>query len=227
MAEKNFSIKDTSRSIFGRRVSRRYRHAAMDFSYEVIFQQEQWGVGQRLVDLNDEMESIWTDLIEHVLQAGAQVDDLMRIHIGHDVLTHGDIIISLRKISDMTPEAIWAAMSKILQSYQNLLFDESLKITVGVIRLPRGSGRSKMINREQSISNKTSVVKILNQDNMCMARSLVVCRAYRAFKTSQMTGYEYEKIRKNISNQQTRQALELYELANHVASRNCSYSNKP
>ena len=211
-SQHNFDIEWRNNRLFGRRVVRRYRNAATDFSYEVVFDDAQWE-GRRLLDMSREMDRVWTGLVERVLGDGAHTDDLIRLHISHDVLTHGDIIVSLRRIKDMTPDAIWGSIENILQSYQTMAFDDSLRITVGVIRLPRGAGRAKMTNREESITSKKSVVRIENTDMMCMARALVVCEGYHQHKSGIISPYEYERLRKDVRNAQTRGAHDLHTKA--------------
>ena len=125
-----------STPVFGRR---RFRNAVIDFSYEILDVDRESGPSMRLVDARDLMDGLWTRLIQHVLDDGASPDDLIRIRISHMALTHGDIVVSLRKIHEMTPDAIWEAIERILQSYQTLEIDSSLNIIAGIIRIPRGA----------------------------------------------------------------------------------------
>ena len=226
MSDQNFTIKNTPRHIFGRRLRRQFHNVARDFSYEVVFPDRQWE-GRRLADMDREMDGVWQGLVDHVLREGADPEDLMRIHIGHDALNHRDIIVSLRRIREMTPDAVWGSVEKILQSYQTLAFDQSLRITVGVMRLPRGAGRSKMINLAEGITAKKSIVHILNKDMMCMARALVVCQASRLHKEKKLSPYEYERMRKDRVRTQSKAALELHRRAGVSVKKPCGLDELP
>lgn len=51
---------------------------------------------------------------------------------------------------------------------------------VGALRIPRGAGRvriTKLSGPENSIHKKKSIVQIINDDQLCMARSIAVCLA--------------------------------------------------
>ena len=174
-----YDVERVYRQFFGRRVLRRYLNIAHDVIYDINFVHDEWD-GLPLIEARDQMDRMWGDVLQHVIDEGAEPRDLIRIHISHEYLRHGDIIVSLRRIIDMTPDAIWHAIEKVLQSFQTLAFDNSLRISVGVLRLNHGGAHNgrKMINRKKDIQSKKCVVEITNTDTICMARALSVCEAY-------------------------------------------------
>ena len=132
------------RHIFGRHLLRQYNGTtATDEVYEVRFVNDIWD-GRRLADLYDELGQMWKDLLQQLAEEGARDTDLVRIHIGHRALDRGDIKVSLRPLKQMTPDAIGSRIEEVLQSHQDIPFDETFSVTVGVIHLPRGAGRTKV-----------------------------------------------------------------------------------
>ena len=52
------------------------------------------------------------------------------------------------------------------------VFDEAFSVTVGVIHLLRGAGRTKVTSLhgpDNSVHRKRSMVQIINDDNLCLA----------------------------------------------------------
>ena len=76
----------------------------------------------------------------------------------------------------------WIAYRRFLQSYATLKADDQLEISIGIIRFPRGEGRLQMLNLEKDFCRKQSVTQIDNSDGKCLARNLVVCRAYQRYQ---------------------------------------------
>lgn len=84
-------------------------------------------------------------------------------------------------------------MSSVLNSHQNLSLDYSVTLDMGVIALPEGGSKVRM-NRIKNDSNcihrKHSIVQIVNEDQMCMARAVAVTawgRAIQCTKEELMT----------------------------------------
>ena len=118
------------RHLFGRRLVRRYENnVATDEVYEVQVVGDVWN-GRRLNELQDEMGKMWEDVIQHIHDQGVLPSDLIRIHISHRDLKNGDIKIPLQQMHELTPEAIMERISKVMQSYENLMMDDVVEISV-------------------------------------------------------------------------------------------------
>ena len=169
------------RHIFGRRLLRQYNGTtATDEVHEVRFVNDLWD-GRRLADLYDELGQMWKDLLQQLADEGTRDTDLVRIHIGHRALDRGDIKVSLRPLKQMTPDAIGSRIEEVLQSHQDVPFDKTFSVTVGVIHLPRGAGHTKVTSLhgpDNSVHRKLSMVQIINDDNLCLAQALVVCSLF-------------------------------------------------
>ena len=82
---------------------------------------------------------------------------------------------------------------KVLNSHQELAMNESFEITIGMINLPKGSGRRPLTSLEgdkNSIQIKRSLVTIDNDDQLCMARAIGVGWA----KLNQCTKEEWDDL---------------------------------
>ena len=139
--------------------------------YDIKFNQ-QWQ-GKKLSDLWVEL----ADMFETVLQdTKAAPNDLVRIHIRNDKLDKGDIKVRLRPRAEMTPAVILERIETV-QSKSTLAVDDSLAIGIGIIHMPRASGRThvtRVHGPKNSLVRKRSLVHIVNQDNLCMARAIAV-----------------------------------------------------
>lgn len=116
-----------------------------------------------------------------VLLAGAvdayDVEDHDRV--GIRVSIDGNTFYKLRQLKDNPLGGVLELIRSVLQSAFDLLFDR-WSITITLIPSPRGAGRPhKVAWNEASLFNKKSVVKINNNDNLCLWRSVVVSLAYQ------------------------------------------------
>ena len=84
-------------------------------------------------------------------------------------------------------------IEKVLNCHQELAMNESFKITIGTINLPKGSGRrpiTSLKGDKNSIQIKKSIVTIDNDNQLCMARAIAVGWA----KLNQGTKEEWEDL---------------------------------
>ena len=66
----------------------------------------------------------------------------------------------------------------VLQSDENLPLDAQMQITIGSIAIPRGSGTlaiTKLTGPQHSIAIKRSLMKISNDNHMCLATAIGRC----------------------------------------------------
>jgi hypothetical protein len=71
-------------------------------------------------------------------------------------------------------------MSEVLQSHEQLVVTQGFDISIGVIKMPvAGVGHARKVTSltgpRNPLLTKRSIVQIVNQDNLCLARSLAVC----------------------------------------------------
>jgi len=199
------------RRLFGQRLMRRYGDGvATDTVYDVGVVNPDWA-DVPMTELNEELSEMWQDVISHVITDGALPSDLIRIHIDHKELEHGEIKVPLQKVSDITPEAIMNHISTVMQSHKAMSVDGLTEISVGVIKLPRAQGRTKHL----SVSNKDlkhykrSVIVIDNSDTLCLPRSLAVCCGWAEKQANILTRAMWRDLCNKDKPCQTEEALEM------------------
>ena len=112
------------------------------------------------------------------LTLSMEPSDLVRLSIDNQEL---DFPISLpfMRRSALTVDRILSEIERVLQSYEQFVLDESLGIELIHVHLPGGgvSKRKPYVDLEKLLKDKTSVIRIQNTDEMCLARALVVAVA--------------------------------------------------
>ena len=79
----------------------------------------------------------------------------------------------------LTAERILAEFRRVIQSNQEFRLNDTVDVNVIHVSMPSGGKGSKRseINLERHLQKKRSIVRIQNDDNLCMARALVVSKA--------------------------------------------------
>lgn len=117
------------------------------------------------------VRQLFDAIIERARQI-MDIDDRLRIIINHPQLST-PLFFPLTKLADVKCEKIMDIISMYMQSNESLPFDNHLNINLGILHMPKGGTRSH-ITGLKSILNKKSVIQITNNDNMCLARSIIV-----------------------------------------------------
>ena len=109
---------------------------------------------------------------------GTRDDDLGRLVIQHPSLD-STIVVSIRFLHQFTAESVMEVIQNVLNSNQGLVIDDSFLVTIGIIRVFRGGAGGHtyitcLNGRQDSAHVKKSIIKIVNNDNMCLARSIAV-----------------------------------------------------
>lgn len=202
---------EPNKRIFGKKLMKKYNgKLATDTVYSVSITSPEWQ-GRPLLNLQEEMRGMWTDVLRTVRADDVLPTDLIRIHISHRDLTKGDITIPLQQVGAITVDGIMDRISTVLQSYAQLKADDVLEISVGIIRFPRGESRLNLLSIERDLCKKKSVTMIENDDSLCLSRSLVVCRGYEAFQNKVLSRKRWLMLIEKGSRRQKVEALELLE----------------
>ena len=121
------------------------------------------------------------------------VNDLGRVVIHHDEL-QDPIVVALQPWDRLNVDIVMGQIEKVLNSHQELAMNESFEITIGMINLPKGSGKRRPITSlngdKNSIQIKKSIVTIDNDDQLCMASAIGVGWA----KLNRCTKEEWEDL---------------------------------
>ena len=125
--------------------------------------------------------------------------DKTQLTILHNSLK-SPIFCHTRDIDNLTGEQVLERFTTVLNSYKGIKADDSFEVRSGVMRLRKGTGKSYIGNgriplfphlnetKDSSILNKKSIVSsVCNNDYLCAAKSLVICKVkldgdYRDYK---------------------------------------------
>ena len=111
----------------------------------------------------------------------------------------------------LTPERVFSQIERVIQSNRDFRLNDTVTVDIIHVEAPQGSGRSKRttLNVREYLHKKGSVIIIKNNnDNLCLARALVVAIA----KIEKDPKYKYLIDSRKPAQQM--KAMELHRLAN-------------
>ena len=79
----------------------------------------------------------------------------------------------------LTTERVFSQIERVIQSNRDFRLNDTVTVDIIHVEAPQGSGRSKRttLNIREYLHKKGSVITIQNNDNLCLARALVVAIA--------------------------------------------------
>ena len=110
----------------------------------------------------------------------------------------------------LTPERVFSQIERVIQSNRDFRLNDTVTVDIIHVEAPQGSGRSKRttLNIREYLHKKGSVIIIKNNDNLCLARALVVAVA-RIEKDP-----KYKRLIDPKGTAQQMKAMELHRAAN-------------
>ena len=125
--------------------------------------------------LNDMLPKLY-GLFETILEELRETysdEDLVRVYIDHPKLEKA-IIIPPTHLGELTGADILDHIDEVLYSAGDIPADEQLDINVACVKLLKGSSRRHLVNPEIDIKKKKAFIRIVNTDNTCLPRAIVV-----------------------------------------------------
>ena len=130
-----------------------------------------------LIESYERTFAIFEHLLNDVTQ-GMNEKDQVRFVLRSDQL---DTPISLpfMDAEQLTTEKVFSQVERVIQSNRDFRLNDTVTIDIIHVEAPQGSGRSKRttLNIREYLHKKGSVITINNNDNLCLARALVVAVA--------------------------------------------------
>ena len=147
-------------------------------------------------------------LLEEVKEGMAPNDQVRFILRSEQLET--PISLPFMTVERLTAERVYSELERVIQSNQEFRLNDTVTIDINHVESPQGSGRKKRTtyNIDDFLSQKHSVVRIKNNDEVCLARALVVARA----KKDNDPRYRY--IKNSDRPLQREKAFDLHEAAN-------------
>lgn len=148
------------------------KNLAKETTYKIKFTDE-WK-GKKIRDLITDIRHMFDDVLTRV-KGGDQ--DLGRVVLKHPELNH-PVVVPLDKWSHINSDTVMDAIERVLNSEENLPLDEHMEVVIGNISVPKGSGRvhvTKLEGPQSSVALKRSMMRISNNDHLCMATAIGLC----------------------------------------------------
>ena len=82
-------------------------------------------------------------------------------------------------VAQLTPERVFSQIERVIQSNRDFRLNDTVVVDIVHVEAPQGSGRSRrtILNIKEFLHKKRSVITITNNDDLCLARALVVAIA--------------------------------------------------
>ncbi len=152
--------------------SKKFRTTAMDYS--VSFKGlEDLDVVQQSLNVRIIFDQLLNDIT-----GGMSENDLIRFVLRTEQLDK-PISLPFMSVSKLTPERLYSQIERVVQSHQEFRLNESVIVDIVHVEMPEGRGKRKRdtIDLESYLESKRSVIRIRNNDDLCLARALVVAIA--------------------------------------------------
>ena len=160
-----------------------------------------------LVESYERTQKIFEHLLNDVT-TGMNEKDQVRFVLRSTQL---DTPISLpfMPVLQLTPEHVFSQIERVIQSNQDFRLNDTVVVDIVHVEAPQDSGRKRTIlDIGEFLHKKRSIITIGNNDDLCLARALVVAIA-KIEKDPR-----YKSLANSRKTVQERKARELNELAN-------------
>jgi hypothetical protein len=127
-----------------------------------------------LSQYHDQLHEIFDSLLDTVI-GDVPENDQVRFVLQSPQLEK-PISLPYLSASRLTTEQILAQIERVVQSNHEFRLNDSVNVNVIQVEMPQGGTGTKRseINLEKHFTNKRSIVRIQNEDDLCLARALIV-----------------------------------------------------
>lgn len=153
-----------------------------------------------ITDLAPHLEALFETLIEEMRKKYGE-SGIARVYIDHPNLEKA-IIVTPTAIRDLKSSKILDKIDEVVNSAGEIPADEGLDINVAVIKTLLGNGRKHVLSVDD-LKYKRSVVRITNEDNLCLPRAIAVAFAHLQMKNNPNNReykYKYDRVRQSRDN---------------------------
>ena len=130
-----------------------------------------------LLESHERVQKIFEHLLNDVT-GDMNERDQVRFVLRSDQLDT-PISIPFMPVLQLTPERVFSQIERVVQSNRDFRLNDTVMVDIIHVEAPQGSGRSKrtVLNIREYLHKKRSIITIQNNDNLCLARALVVAVA--------------------------------------------------
>ena len=166
--------------------------------------------GRDLLESYESSLKIFHHLLEEVKEGMAPNDQVRFILRSEQLET--PISLPFMTVERLTAERVYSEMERVIQSNQEFRLNDTVTIDLNHVESPvgsRGKGKKRTTyDIDDYLGEKSSVVRIKNKDDLCLARALVVARAKKD------NDPRYAQIQRSDRPLQREKAFDLHEAAN-------------
>ena len=161
-----------------------------------------------LIESYERTQTIFEHLLKDVTRDMYEKDHV-RFVLRSDQLDT-PISMPFMTVEQLTTERVFSQIERVIQSNRDFRLNDTVTVDIIHVEAPQGSGRSKRttLNISEYLRKKGSVITINNNDNLCLARALVVAVA-KIEKDP-----KYKTLVDSRRHAQLEKAMELHRLAN-------------
>ena len=130
-----------------------------------------------IVNLHQRLHDVFQQILNDTIGAAPSHDQIRMVI--HSTQLKKPIAFPFMTLQDLTTEHILSEFQRAIQSNQEFPLNDTIDVNVIHVSLPSGGkgGKRTNLNLEKHLEKKRSVIRIQNNDNLCMARALVVAKA--------------------------------------------------
>ena len=132
-----------------------------------------------LIESYERTQKILEQLLNDVTE-GMDERDQVRFVLRSDQLDT-PISIPFMPLIQLTPERVFSQIERVVQSNRDFRLNDTVTVDIIHVEAPQGSGKSRrkrdILDIREYLHQKRSVVTIKNNDNLCLARALVIAIA--------------------------------------------------
>ena len=161
-----------------------------------------------LIESYERTQTIFEHLLKDVTRDMNEKDHV-RFVLRSDQLDT-PISMPFMTVEQLTTERVFSQIERVIQSNRDFRLNDTVTVDIIHVEAPQGSGGSKRttLNIREYLRKKGSVITINNNDNLCLARALVVAVA-KIEKDP-----KYKTLVDSRRHAQLEKAMELHRLAN-------------
>ena len=182
-----------------------YKFRTKAMSYRVRFTNALADV--EITSLQERVHEIFQKVLDETI-GGIPLQDQVRFVLHSNQLEY-PINFPFMAPNRLTTERILAEFERVIQSNKGFRLNDTVEINVIHVSIPNGGKGSKRseVNLKKHLERKKSIIRIQNDDDLCMARALVVAKAKLE------SDPQDRQIRDHRRTMQTRLAQELHQNA--------------
>ena len=151
----------------------------------------------RLKDGVVNLENVFERVIAELTRRMAP-DDYLRFVLQSNELA-APISLPFMPVSELSSERIMYEVERVLQSHEQLHSNQTFDVNLIHVSRPRGAKGKHIINMRKRLQEKHCLIPIVNKDELCMARCIVVGVAKWENDPAYQDSKERETVAKNES----------------------------